>query len=369
MKLRVGVIGTGAIAKYRHLPEYAAREDVEIVALCDIIKEKADKLAVRYGVESVYTDYKQMIENEELDAVSVCTPNYLHAEISIFALNHGLHVLVEKPMATSLDEANAMIEAAKKQERVLMVGQNQRLAPMHVLAKEIIESGMLGKVNTFRTVFGHAGPEHWSKTGKWFFDKKQAFAGSLADLGVHKMDLIQFILGDVDEVACFIDTLEKKDCGVDDNAVAVLRLKNGIMGTVETSWTYKPADDNAVAVLRLKNGIMGTVETSWTYKPAEENGTSFFCEKGTLKMAVEPDAPLVAYFANPGRGRCVFEVPKMQTNEEQFSTGVIDGFVDTIQGKKENPVPGEEGRKALKVVLACLESAASNRKVKIEEVK
>jgi UDP-N-acetylglucosamine 3-dehydrogenase len=342
MKLRVGVIGTGAIAKYRHLPEYAAREDVEIVALCDIIKEKADKLAVRYGVESVYTDYKQMIENEELDAVSVCTPNYLHAEISIFALNHGLHVLVEKPMATSLDEANAMIEAAKKQERVLMVGQNQRLAPMHVLAKEIIESGMLGKVNTFRTVFGHAGPEHWSKTGKWFFDKKQAFAGSLADLGVHKMDLIQFILGDVDEVACFIDTLEKKDCGV---------------------------DDNAVAVLRLKNGIMGTVETSWTYKPAEENGTSFFCEKGTLKMAVEPDAPLVAYFANPGRGRCVFEVPKMQTNEEQFSTGVIDGFVDTIQGKKENPVPGEEGRKALKVVLACLESAASNRKVKIEEVK
>ena len=140
MKLRVGVIGTGAIAKYRHLPEYAAREDVEIVALCDIIKEKADKLAVRYGVESVYTDYKQMIENEELDAVSVCTPNYLHAEISIFALNHGLHVLVEKPMATSLDEANAMIEAAKKQERVLMVGQNQRLAPMHVLAKRSLKA-------------------------------------------------------------------------------------------------------------------------------------------------------------------------------------------------------------------------------------
>ncbi|MDD2431596.1 MAG: Gfo/Idh/MocA family oxidoreductase [Firmicutes bacterium] len=343
MKVRIGVVGNGAIAKYRHLPEYASRDDVEIVALCDIIKAKAEKLALRYDVKKVYTDYKQMIEKEKLDAVSVCTPNYLHSEITIYALKHGLNVLVEKPMATSMAEANEMIETARKNNLVLMVGQNQRLAPMHVLAKKILESGMMGKVNTFRTVFGHGGPEHWSQTGKWFFDKKQAFAGSLADLGVHKVDLVQFILGDIDQVACFTDTLEKKECTV---------------------------DDNAVAILHMENGIMGTVETSWTYKPIEENGTVFFCEKGTLKMAVEPDAPLVAYFAEPGRGRCVFEVPQIQTNEDggQFSTGVIDGFIETINGTRENPVSGEEGRKALRAILACIESAASNRKVLVEEV-
>lgn len=344
MKIRVGVIGTGAIAKYRHLPEYSVRDDVEIVALCDIIKEKAVKNGKKFGVDRLYTDYKEMIQNEKLDAVSVCLPNYLHAEVTLYALNHGLHVLVEKPMATSLKEADEMIKTAKKQNLVLMVGQNQRLAPMHVLAKKIIDSGMLGKVNTFRTVFGHSGPESWSGDARWFFDKEKAFAGSLADLGVHKVDLIQFLLDDIEEVACFSAILEKKNCTV---------------------------DDNSVAIVRMRNGIMGTVETSWTYKPSEDNGTVFFCEKGTLKMAVEPDAPLVAYFSDPGRGRLVFDVPSMQTNEEggQFNTGVINGFIDTIQGKIENPVSGEEGRKALKAILACIESSASQRKVRVEEVK
>ena len=346
MKVRVGVIGTGAIAKYRHLPEYASREDVEIVALCDILENKAVKAAKRFGVDEnkVYTDYKEMLAKEKLDAVSVCLPNYLHAEVTIFALNQGLHVLVEKPMATSVKEADAMISAAKKNNKVLMVGQNQRLAPLHVLAKKIIDSGMLGKVYTFRTVFGHAGPEHWSPSGSWFFDKQKAFAGSLADLGVHKIDLVQFILDDIEEVACFSAILEKKDCTV---------------------------DDNSIAIVRMNNGIMGTVETSWTYKPKEENGTVFFCEKGILKMAVEPDAPLVAYFNEPGRGRLVFEVPALQTNEEggQFNTGVIDSFIDTIHGNIANPIPGEIGKKALTAVIACMESAKSNRKVKIAEVR
>ena len=342
-KVRIGVIGTGAIAKYRHLPEYAAREDVEIVAVCDIIEAKAQKMAARYGVKKVYTDYKKMIAEEKLDAVSICIPNYLHAEVTIAALEKDLHVLVEKPMATSLAESQKMINTAKKRGKVLMVGQNQRLAPLHVLAKKIIDSGMLGKVYTFRTVFGHAGPEHWSPTGSWFFDKEKAFAGSLADLGVHKIDLIQWLLTDIEEVACFSATLEKKNCTV---------------------------DDNSVVIVRMKNGIIGTVETSWTYKPKEDNGTTFFCEKGILKMAVEPDAPLVAYFNEPGKGRLAFEVPKMQSNEEggQFSSGVIDGFINTIKGDIENPIPGSEGEKALRAVLACIESAKSNRKVLVKEV-
>ena len=344
MKVRIGVIGTGAIAKYRHLPEYASRKDVEIVAVCDIDKVKADKVALRFDVGQVYTDYKEMLEKEKLDAVSVCLPNYLHAEVTIYALNRGLHVLVEKPMATSLKEADAMIDTAKKNNLVLMVGQNQRLAPLHVLAKKVIDSGMLGKVNTFRTVFGHQGPEHWSPSAKWFFDKEKAFAGSLADLGVHKVDLIQYLLADIDEVACFSAIMEKKNCTV---------------------------DDNSVAIVHMKNGVIGTVETSWTYKPKEENGTVFFCEKGTLKMAVEPDAPLVAYFNEPGKGRLVFEVPKIQTNEEggQFSSGVIDSFIDTINGKIQNPIPGSEGRKALRAILACIESNTSKSKVRVEEVK
>ena len=99
-KLRVGVIGCGSIAQFRHLPEYAANQDVELVAVCDIVEDRVKEIANKYGAKA-FTDYKELISSGEVDAVSVCTPNYLHAPISIEALNNGLHVLCEKPMATS----------------------------------------------------------------------------------------------------------------------------------------------------------------------------------------------------------------------------------------------------------------------------
>ncbi|MGV2806767.1 gfo/Idh/MocA family oxidoreductase, partial [Clostridium perfringens] len=128
-----------------------------------------------------YTDYQELLKNEKLDAVSVCTPHYLHAPMSIAAANAGLHVLVEKPMATTAEEGELMIEAARKNGVYLMVGHNQRLMPPHVKAKEILDSGKLGKVLTFRTSFGHGGPESWSRDGRdsWVFRKEEAIMGAM----------------------------------------------------------------------------------------------------------------------------------------------------------------------------------------------
>lgn len=340
MTIKIGVIGCGQIARHRHIPEYAANKDVELVAFCDIDREKAQALADEYGVKKVYTDYQELLAQKEIQAVSICTSNYLHAPIAIAAAEAGKHILVEKPMATSLKEADAMIEAAARNRVFLMVGHNQRLAPMHQLARKILDSGMMGRVYSVRTSFGHAGPENWSPTGKWFFKKAEAFAGTMADLGVHKADLVRWLLGkEIVEVAAFAARLEKQ-------------------GDV---------DDNAVCILKFADGAIGTLTASWTFKPQEDNSTIFYCEKGTLKLAAEPGRPVVAYLSEPGRGEIVFEVPRLQTNEEggQFTSGVISAFLECIRKNQPPVISGEEGKKALEVVLAAFRSVETGQVVKL----
>ncbi len=246
-KIKVAVVGCGSIAKHRHIPEYAWNSNVELVAFVDPVLERAEHYAQLHGGKA-YSSYTEMLKQEKVDAVSVCTPNFLHAEVSIAAANAGAHVLVEKPMASTAEEAEAMIEAAKKNGVFLMVGHNQRLMPPHVKAKEILNSGKLGKVLTFRTSFGHPGPEGWSVDGResWFFRKEEATMGAMGDLGVHKSDLIRWLLDDeVAQVAAFVGTLHKEGTDVDDNATCLLRMKSGATGSLVASWTYYKGQDNS----------------------------------------------------------------------------------------------------------------------------
>ncbi len=139
-KLKIGIIGCGSIAKHRHMPEYHASSGAVIAAVCDINEGRAKGFADLYEAKA-YTDYRELLDDTDIDAVSVCTPNYLHAPISVAALNAGKHVLCEKPMATSMEEAQDMIEAAHKNGKKLMIAHNQRFVPSHKKAKELIARG------------------------------------------------------------------------------------------------------------------------------------------------------------------------------------------------------------------------------------
>ncbi|MCM3130463.1 MULTISPECIES: Gfo/Idh/MocA family oxidoreductase [unclassified Paenibacillus] len=337
-KIKVAVFGCGAIAERRHIPEYAANEQVELVAFADPIIERAEKMAETYGGKG-YASYEELLANEEVDAVSVCTPNYLHASMAIAAANAGKHVLVEKPMACTAEEGEQMIEAAKKNGVFLMVGHNQRLMPPHVKAKELLESGKLGKVLTFRTSFGHPGPEAWSVdgAGSWFFRKEEAIMGAMGDLGVHKSDFIRYLLNDeVSEVAGFISTLHKEGTEVDDNATCILRMKSGAVGTLVASWTQYKGGDNST-VLWCENGVMkiGTVE-----------GDEVIVEltNGTVET---------------------YKVGAMATNEKQVPSGVIDAFVESIVTNTPPSISGEEGLKSLNVILAAFESQKTGQIIKL----
>lgn len=343
-KLKVAVVGCGSIAIHRHVPEYAANPNVELVAFCDLNIEVAQKLADQYGVKQVYDSHEAMLKEAKMDAVSVCTQNVDHARVSIDAANAGCHVLCEKPMATSIEEAQQMIDAAKANNVKLMIGHNQRLMPPHVKAKEILQSGKIGKPLTFKTTFGHGGPDSWSIQGKdtWFFQKDKAFVGAMGDLGVHKIDLMRWLFDEeVAEVAAFVETLDK-DADVDDNATTLLRMENGAIGTMAASWTY--------------------------YK-GEDNTTSIYGEKGVLEIHDDPNVQVVVKLADGTIER--YSVGAIATNEAggQVASGVIDEFVDAIANDRTPSITGESAMESLRTVLAALESTKSKTFVSVATIK
>lgn len=340
-KLKVAVIGCGSIAQNRHLVEYQNNLHVEIVAVCDIVKARAKDTAKKYGA-TAYTSYEELLDSEQIDIVSVCLPNYLHAPVSIAALNAGSHVLCEKPMATSREEAAAMIDAATKSNKKLMIGHNQRFVASHKRAKKLIADGELGKIYSFRTTFGHGGPEGWSADGKdsWFFKKEEAFIGAMGDLGVHKADLLRYLLGEeFSEVAAFIETNAKENTDVDDNAVFILRSESGVIGTLAASWAYNAKEDNSTVI----------------------HG-----EKGILRLEDDPTYGLIINYTN---GEVVnYELGQIQSNEDggQTNTSVIDHFVESVLENKQPLIDGKEGKKSLEVILAALESNETKQITSIE---
>ncbi|KON89663.1 dehydrogenase [Sporosarcina globispora] len=339
-KLKIGIIGCGSIAEHRHMPEYHANSGTVIESVCDINDERASVFADLYQAK-MYTNYKELLAGSDIDAVSVCTPNYLHAPISIAALNAGKHVLCEKPMATSMEEALGMIKAARNNGVKLMIAHNQRFVQSHKKAKELIEKGEAGKIYSFRSAFGHGGPEGWSADGKesWFFKKNQAFIGAMGDLGVHKTDLLRYLLGEeFAEVGAFVETSAKEGADVDDTAVCVLKTASGVIGTLAASWSYVSKEDNS---------------------------TIIYGEKAILRLEDDPVHSLIVQYAN---GETVkYELGGIQTNKEggQKTSGVIDHFVESILNDKEPSIPGSEGMKSLQVILAALKSSETKQIVRV----
>src|SRR5699024_9950804 len=198
------------------------------------------------------------------------------------------------------------------------------------------------KIYSFKTTFGHGGPEGWSVDGKnsWFFKKEEAFIGAMGDLGVHKADLVRYLLADeFEDVAAFIETSAKEGATVDDNAVFILRSKSGIIGTLAASWAYQAKEDNS---------------------------TIIYGEKGMMRLEADPDYGLVIHYAN---GENVFyELGKIQSNEEggQTNTHVINHFIDAIQQDKEPLINGEEGKKSLAVIIAAMQSNETKQITRVE---
>ena len=207
-ELRIALIGNGGICRGCHVPNYLEDDRVKIVAFCDIIEERAIELRDKYYPDAdVYTDYKELLKDESIDAVDICTPNYLHSIIAVDAFRAGKHVLCEKPDAVDVAEVLKMKNAADEAGKVLMVIRNNRFATASQYAKKFVESGRMGEI--------YCGRCGWQRRrgipgkGGWFTTKAQSGGGPLIDLGVHVIDFSRYFMGNPKPVSVYGATFQK----------------------------------------------------------------------------------------------------------------------------------------------------------------
>ncbi|HYK63340.1 MAG TPA: Gfo/Idh/MocA family oxidoreductase, partial [Patescibacteria group bacterium] len=242
--IKIAIAGAGAITERAHIPALKTVTDAQIVAIQSRTAEKAERVARAIwpddaGRPRVYVDFDEMLAREHPDAVGIFTPNHLHCEFTVKALEAGAHVLVEKPMAPTAAEARRMVDAAAKARRVLMVAMQRRFGGVERAIKDALTSGAIGKPNFIRARLSHGGPEYWAPGQNWFMKASEAGGGAMLDLGVHVADLAIWFMGEVDSVSGQVGTLAKQ-IEVDDTGAMVLHFKSGAIGVVEASWSSRP---------------------------------------------------------------------------------------------------------------------------------
>lgn len=316
----------GKIAEVGHLPGYAAA-GIPVVAVCAATQHTVNRVGASFAIERRYTDWRDMLNDGQFDLVSVCTPPHLHAEISIACLDRGLHTLVEKPIATSIQECTAMHAAAVNSQRVLMIAHNQRFRQQHRIAKQILDSGRLGQVRRAHTVFAHGGPEHWSPNQNWYFDPHAAGNGVLMDLGYHKIDLLRWLLGqEVVDIQAMSATFEKQTT----------------------------ADDTVIALMRFSGGTLATLQSSWAHVPDVPDFVSIACQHGTLTIPSDPSAPLEV--VERRQGERITTTYNADAEGDPGWVATVCAFVDAVRNNLPSPVPASEGKATLQAVLSAYAS-------------
>ena len=341
-KIRLGFIGTGGIAKNAHMTSLKNIEDIELVAVSDINRETAQAASDMFeGKPKVYTDYKEMLKNEKLDAVDVCTPNLYHKQPSIDALNAGLHVIVEKPIAMSAKEAQAMCQAASKNERKLMVAQCQRFRPDVQLLKKMIDAGELGDIYYSRVwALRRRGVPAWGV----FIEKDKQGGGPMIDIGVHMLDMALYLMGHPKPVAvsgqCYTKFGKRKGVfnpwgewdpkkyTVEDYATGFVRFDNGATLSIEASFAANiKKDELNVTLLGTEGG--SDMDPFRIYK---ERHQRIIVEEPTMLPQVNTyEAELREFFAAIRENR-----DPLVTGEQALMTQqILDGVYESSQKGKE----------------------------------
>ncbi len=353
--LRVGVVGLG-FAGETHLKNYLLQPNVETVALAGKEEEKLRLLGATYGVPNLYGSWEDLVSRDDLDIVSVCTPNHLHAPIAIAALESGKHVLCEKPLARTGVEAETISAAARKAGRVLRVAFNHRERGDVRVLKHYIENGDLGRVYHVKA--------SWMRRrgipgmGSWFTSKALAGGGPLIDLGVHVLDLALYLLGEPEvrsvSAATYaefgpsgrggrgeLDDLTKTPVGtayeVEDLATAFIRLEGGATLLLEASWAVhgSAGDDFGLTLYGTEGGAEVRVRNyNWN------DTLRIFTDVAGVPAEVAP-----------------------QLTRGEGHLAVVRDFVNTVRGGDWSREHGEEGLARTRVIDACYASALQGREV------
>lgn len=351
MALRVGIIGNGGISNC-HMHGYKALGDrVEIVACCDINEAKAKDYAERYNIPHYYTDHKDMLANEKLDLVSVCTWNNAHAECTINALNAGCNVLCEKPMAMNAEQALAMKAAAEKNGKLLMIGFVRRHGGDAEKALSLINQGYLGEIYFAKASY----LRRCGFPGGWFGDKTLSGGGPLIDLGVHVIDLTRYLMGCPKPVTVFGATFDK--IGARSNV-----KMDGWMSETVVDEPVFTVEDLATAMVRFDNGAVLYVEASFNLNTGKGTGdVELMGDKAGLTLC-----PFELHTeCDNSIADITFETQPVFEFQREFDKE-IRHFADCVEGKAQCKATAEDGVVLMKILDAIYESAKTGKSVDIQ---
>lgn len=348
-KLKIGVIGAGSISEV-HLNAYRSNPEVEIYAICDLNEERAAKKAETYGASKVFTDYNELLALPEIHSVSICTWNNTHAEIAIAALEAGKHVLVEKPLCQTVEQALAVEEAVKQSGKVLQVGFVRRYASNARLLKEFIDKGELGEIYYAKA----SCLRRLGNPGGWFSDKERSGGGPLIDLGVHVIDICWYLMG------------KPKVKSVSGNTYNLLGNRSNIKNldfyrAADYDAAKNSVEDLANAIIRFENGASLVVDVSFTlHAKQDELSVKVYGDKGGAEL--EPALQLIAekydtiLNITPQVNNLSFDFVDAFNNE-------INHFIAATLGQKETLSPVEDGVEMMKILCGIYESAATGREI------
>jgi predicted dehydrogenase len=330
-KSNVAVIGLGGIAQVVHLPILSKLNNVKIASVAEINKSRLKAVADKFGVEKRYTDYKKILDDKEIDAIIISTPTNTHLPIALDCLNAGKHVLIEKPIARNLEETEKINNAAKKNNRLAMVGMNLRFRPDAMLLKSVINSGELGDIFYIRCSW----LRKQSSEERWFIKKSESGGGVLIDLGIPLIDLALWLVDYPTVKSASVQTYRHRTKSVEDSSVGFIRLDNSSVINFEFSWSLHSEHDS---LLLTTFGTEGTAHLNplRAYKRIESTRIDYTPAKTSNKKNL---------------------FMKSYENE-------LKHFIASVRGTNPLISSSEEALNRMKLLSTLYESANKNTEIK-----
>ena len=343
--LKVGIIGVGTIGQ-AHLRAFTAHKESKVVAIADINKKALDASSKKFKVDKTFTDYQDLLALDEVEAVVVCTPPFVHAKIVCDAASAGKHVLCEKPMALNSREAEKMVEACNKAGVQLGIcSARSRLTPTVELAKEYLTEGKIGRIYYARMTMirrrGRPGIDIL-KESKWFLDSSKAGGGALIDIGCYDIDVMLYLLGDVQPMAVSAITF------------------TGIGEPVKLETVYDVEEHSSVFV-KFKKDLAVTFETSWASNLNSYRETILFGTKAALKLD-----PFTYYTEEDDREvTTTINFPREPWGSWEK---LIKDFVSACRKNRKPKTPGEDGLKVMQIIEMAYKSAKLGKEVSLSDL-
>lgn len=342
-KTKIAILGAGFISDIHMESYHRFVPEAEVVAVYSRHAERAKSFAAKHKISNWYTDIEKIINDCGCDVVDICLPNFRHAEATLLAADAGKHIIIEKPLAVTLEEADAMIAACKKAGVKLMYAEELCFAPKYERVRHMVKEGAIGEIYMLKQSEKHSGPH-----SDWFYDIKLAGGGVLMDMGCHGIAWLRWMLGNAkakNVYASMSTVLHKNRTGAEDNSIIIIEFENGVTGIVENSWAKHGGMDDRSEV----HGTGGVI-----YADLFMGNASIAYSKNGYGYAMEK-ADTTTGWSFP-----VFE--------EAFNQGYpheLKHFIECVQQDKQPLVTGDDGRAVLEIIYAAYASAGQGKKINL----